>query len=177
MTDVDLNGMAFACSGNTYKIPFDPPLASMREIRERVVAMDQECHASLGTSPITIKEYIPPTVSSYYMTEVLVIVATVAAYSQRWWFAQGQPVEALLGSAFAKLSWHIQPYVFWGMLAIHSVEAVLFSQSRLAKHGVNPRTQTWWAWICIFFVEGVFGVGRFDDLVKAKRAEREKAKH
>ncbi|GAB7362530.1 hypothetical protein MBLNU230_g2849t1 [Neophaeotheca triangularis] len=177
MTDVDLSAMKFACSGKTYSIPFEPPLGSMREIRERVVAMDQDCHAALGTSPVTVNEYVPPTVSSFYMAEFSIVVATFIINGQRRLFEQGGLVESLLGTAFAKLSWQIAPYVFWGLLGVHGVEVVLFSQSRLAKHGVNIRTPCWWKWAITFLIEGVFGVRRFDDLVQAKKAEREKAKH
>lgn len=175
MTDVDLSGMTFTCGGKTQRIPFDPPLKSYREVRERVVEMDKECVDALGRSDVTINEFVPPT--GLYLVIFLVVIATCVAYSQRWWFAQGGIVEHVLGSGFASFSWYLQPWLISGMLLLHSAELAFYIPHHLRKHSMNPRSSVWWLWVGTFFVEGVFASMRFRTLVERKREEKRRQKH
>ena len=177
MTNVDLNGMTFAAGGKTYQIPFNPPLSSYRETRERVVEMDKECLQALDKSDITIMEFIPATVTAFSAITFLVIAATFLGYSQRWWFAKGAIVERLLGSNFAKFSWTIQPWLITFMVSLHGAEVVYFARNQLWKHSVNMRTSLWWKWAATTFIEGQFAFKRFNDHVEKKRLEKEKQKH
>lgn len=177
MSDIDLNRMSFVASGQTYRIPFDPPLSSYRETRERVVEMDKTCLQKLGKSDITVKEFVPPTVSVFYAVEFLIIAATFLGYSQRWWFARGGIIERLLGSAFARLSWTIQPWLISFMIALHGAEAVYFARNQLHKHSVNIRTSTFWKWFATVFVEGQFAFKRFQDHVEKKAQDKARQKH
>jgi hypothetical protein len=176
MSDIDLNGMSFVAGGKTYQIPFDPPLSSYRETRERVVEMDKECLQALNKSDITVKEFVPPMISAFYAIEFLVIASTFLGYSQRWWFARGAIVERLLGQGFAKFSWTIQPWLITFMLGLHAAEAIYFARNQLWKHSVNVRTPMFWKWIATVFVEGQFAFKRFYDHVEGKRQEKEKQK-
>ena len=173
MTDIDLNGLTLSCQGKTYRVPLEPSMSSYREARERVVELDKECRKALGHSDVTVRQYVPPN-STLYRVEFFIIVATFVSYSQRWWFAEGGPVEKLLGSAFAHFSWTIQPWLIAGMIALHGGEAVYFALYKLRTHSVNPRSSTWWLWTLSTFIEGQFAYRRFDDLVKS---QREKQKH
>ena len=175
MTDVDLNGMTFSCGSKTYRIPFEPPMSSYREARERAVAMDKESIEGLDKSDITVKEFVPP--YGFYALDFLIVTAAFLAYSQRWWFERGQVVEQYLGSGFAKFSWTIQPWLISGMLLIHGSEAVYMARNHLQRHSVNMRTLLWWQWTLVTFVEGFFAFRRFSDLVIRKREEKEKQKH
>ncbi|OTA38830.1 hypothetical protein BTJ68_01426 [Hortaea werneckii EXF-2000] len=158
MTDIDLRSMTFACSGGrkTYSITLNPPMTSYRDARERA-------------------EFVPPT--GWYAVEFAIISATFLAYSQRWWFARDAIVHQILGSGFAAFSWAIQPYLFLGMVGIHSAEMAYFVHYRLQKHSVNPRSFLFWQWMCTTFIEGMFAFRRFDGLVARKREEKEKQKH
>jgi hypothetical protein len=49
MTDIDLNGIKISYGGKSTLIPFDPPLKSLREARERLVQMDKDALSALGT--------------------------------------------------------------------------------------------------------------------------------
>ncbi len=60
MTDVTLNAMTISCGGKNNIIPFDPPLKSFREARERLVQMDQDALQTLGRSNIPITGFVPP---------------------------------------------------------------------------------------------------------------------
>lgn len=175
MTDVDLNGMTFACGRMTYRIPFNPAMGSYREARERAVAMDKESLEGLSKSDITVKECVWP--HGLYTLDFLIVAATFVAYSQRWWFGRGEVVEQYLGSSFAKFCWIIQPYMITGLFLIHGTEAIVMASKHLRKHSVNVRTAIWWQWVFFGFVEGVFAFRRFNGLVERKRAEKEKQKH
>ena len=175
MIDINLTEMALVCNDKKYRIPFEPPMKSLSEARERLSEMDTECRQALGRSDITIKEYVPPT--GWYAPMFLIIVATFLGYSQRWWFEQGQVVERVLGSGFAKFSWTIQPWLITGMLILHVAEVVYFIPVHLKRHSVSMRIVLWWLWVATIFIEGQFGMKRWRDLVARKRYEKEKQKH
>lgn len=120
-------------------------MGTYREARERVVHLDKECRQALGLSDITVKQYLPPTGS--YAVPFLVILSTMFAYSQRYWFAKGQLVERMLGSSFARFSFVIQPYLLGSLILIHGAEALYFAYAKLAKHSVNIRSRNWWLWV------------------------------
>ncbi|KXT14492.1 hypothetical protein AC579_9575 [Pseudocercospora musae] len=172
MTDVSLEHLTLSCHGNTHRIPFDPPMSSYREARERVVELDQECRKALNQSDVTVTQFLPPT--GLYALEFLLISATFLAYSRRSWFATGHIVEIVLGPSFAAFSWSIQPWLIGSMLAIHAFEAIYFARNRLRKHSVNVRSPIWWLFMASCFIEGQFLFKRFDTHV---RVQREKQKH
>jgi len=150
-------------------------MTSYREARERVVQLDKEALAGLCRSDITIQEFSPPT--GLWAVEFAVISATFLAYSQRWWFAQGEIVDRVLGAGFARFSWTIQPWLITLMVGLHAAEMAYFMKNRLSKHSVNPRTGLFWKWSATTFIEGVFAFNRFDTLVAEKREEKAKQKH
>ena len=39
MSSLDLNGMTLSCQGKDYRIPFNPPMSSYRDARERAGSM------------------------------------------------------------------------------------------------------------------------------------------
>ena len=167
--------MTLICGGNSYQVPFDPPMTSYRDARERVVEMDKECCHALHKSDITVKEFAPPT--GIYAIVFITIAATFLGYSQRWWFAEGGVVERILGPAFARFSWLIQPWLITAMMGIHGIEVVYFVRNHLWKHSVNARTFPFWQWVGFTFVEGQFAFNRFNNLVDKKREEKQKQKH
>lgn len=175
MTGITLDGMTFNASGKTYRVPFDPPLESYREARERVVAMDKECLAGLGRSDITINEFIWPT--GIYALEFAIITATFIGFSQRLWFGRGQVVEQVLGAGFAKFAWTIQPWLISAMVVIHGAELINFHFTRLRKHSISMRSPIWWQWAVAEFVCGFLCTRRFDALVRWKKEAKEKQQH
>lgn len=175
MTAVDLGGMTFTAGNATHRIPFEPPLESYRDARERVVAMDKDCLTALGRSDVTINEYILPT--GMYALEFAICAATFVSFSQRWWFEPGQVVESVLGQSFARFAWSIQPWLIVGLFVIHGAELAWFIPARLRKHSVNVRTQEFWLWAVTEFIVGVFCSTRFDALVEKKKAAKAKQQH
>src|ERR1700760_796948 len=113
MVNIDLSRMTFLCNSRQYQIPFEPPMTSYKEARERVVEMDKQCLQALGKSDISVKEFVPPT--GLGLIPFLIISTTWLAFSQRWWFAEERMVSRVLGPAFTKFCWTMQPWVIWGM--------------------------------------------------------------
>ncbi|KAF2768095.1 hypothetical protein EJ03DRAFT_328650 [Teratosphaeria nubilosa] len=177
MSSLDLTSLTIVLPGaKIYHIPFREPMTAYSQAREKIVELDNEARAALGQSEIAIAEFRPPTETQFGLP-FLVVLATFVGYSTRAWFVAHGPVARLLGEGFAKFSFVIQPWLFWGMVLIHGVETWWFARTRLARHSVNPRTGVYWKWIATVFVEGVFGMGRFDALVAKKAEERAKLKH
>ena len=148
---------------------------SYREARERVVQMDKAAVAGLGHSDITVNDFLPA--RGLWALPFTAISAAFVYLSQRWWFEQGAIVERILGASFARFCWTVQPYVLSFMLFMHTIEAAYFMQTKLPKHGVNPRTSLYWKWTATVFVEGFFGFMRFNGYVDKKAEEKAKQKH
>ncbi|KAK3633839.1 hypothetical protein LTR56_015630 [Elasticomyces elasticus] len=175
MTDITLSNMAFECGGKTYNIPLKPPMDSYRDARERAVQMDKESLQGLGRSDITITEFLPA--KGAFAVMFAIICATFVGYSQRWWFGKEQIVELVLGSAFARFSFTIQPYLITFLLVVHTSEMLYMALYKLPSHSVNPRSLLFWKWTATTFIEGVQAFGRFNGLVKAKQDKKAKEKH
>lgn len=171
VTDVDLNALSLSCHGTTVRVPFEPPMSSLREARERVVEFDRECRKALGQSDVTVKTYVPP--AGRHAIPFLGIIITAVAYSQRWWFEKGQIVEQIFGSSFAHFAWTIQPWLLIGLAAVHGSEMLYFSLTKLPRHSVNVRSSQWWLWNASIFIEGVFAWKRFDEHVQRQREKQQ----
>lgn len=177
MSGIDLTGLTILCAGKSHRVPFDPPLTSYAQARDRVVQLDKRCLAALGKSDITVSTFVPPTTTSTNTLSFAITLATFVGYSQRWWFAPGGIVERVLGAGFAAFSFRIQPMLLAGLVVIHGSEALYFALVKLPKHSVSPRTAAYWLWLASNFVEGFPAALRLNKLVAAKKMEREKAKH
>lgn len=195
ISDASLEHIAFECAGLKYRTALDPPMTSFREARERLVQMDKECLKALDRSDITVKEYIPPT--GLYLVLFLIVSTTLVAFSSKGNFEAGSLISGIVPNWFAKFCWTIQPFIFYGMCFIHGAEAAHMSRGRLRKHNVNVRSRVWWSWMGTTFIEGVGAYnrlvffpplsnvalfsnqddGRFDHMIRQKRAEKDKQKH
>jgi hypothetical protein len=85
MTDLDLNGLALSCQGKTYRVPFEPPMKSLAEARERTVKIDKDCRKALGHSDVTVKTFEWPQGGGAVAAALTLL--TFVGFSQRWWFA------------------------------------------------------------------------------------------
>lgn len=147
------------CESRTYRKPFEPPMTSYREARERVVEWDKECVSGLNRSDITVKEFLPP--SGAYSIVFAVVSATFVAFCRRSNFVPGGLISRFVPEIFVHFCWTIQPILFYSMLVIHVVEAAHMATGRLRKHCVNPRTAVFWKWVGTTFIEGFGAFKRF----------------
>lgn len=179
MTDISLTQMECSCNDQRHMIAFDPPLKSLREVRERVVQMDQDALKTLGRSEISITRYIPPYVKLGHFGN---FSACFLSYIFLPWPSNFKSGSLLYDNllfrfpAFASFVAQICWIVFAIMLPIHLFETGLMAR-KLAKHGLTPLDKMWWPWIGSSFVEGITAFWRLDGLIREKRKEIEAKKH
>ena len=179
LTDITLDSLTIISSnGSPYVIPLDPPLAHWPEVRERVVAMDQEALRGLNRSSITVREYRRP---RGFLAVVFVASAnTMVWFSQCSNFLPGSFLyEYILKHVpnFARFCYGIQPYVFYPTLAIHISEALWMERSRLRKFNVPRFSKLRWHWLSSNFIEGAGAFVRFDRIVQEEITKKETKKH
>lgn len=179
MADVTLNDMKLQCGGQQFIIPFDPPMNSLREARDRLVQLDKDALQALGRSDITITHYIPPwdnALSLFNFTQCLV---TYALFSRAAHFRPGSLSYDLVLihlPRFADFCLSIRFLLLGIMIPIHVTES-FFMARKLQRHGVTPFDGTWWAWVTSCFVEGKTSFMRADALIAEKKKEKEAKKH
>lgn len=183
LSDLTLSDLLITTSDNNgnnvtrYTVPLTPPMKSFSETRSRVVAMHHHCLTKLGLSDITITEYRPPR-----GTEAIGLAFCVFVYvlfSRRSNFVPGSMVYDRwlhLAPSASEFCYSIQPKLFYGLLGTHILEAVAFTAlQRLRPHRVPFLSRLWFAWVVSTLFEGFVAWKRFDEMVKEKRAEREKS--
>jgi len=152
MTDISLDRMQIRAGGQVHSIPFDPPMQSMRDARERVVKMDQEACTALGRSDITVKEYVPPT--GFHLVVFVAAALTFPLLSREQNVAPGSLIHQSV-PLFADFVRKIRLPVLIVMLVLHSAEALYMANVKLIKHTVPFMSVLWWKWTASCFIEGV----------------------
>lgn len=179
LEDVSLSELVISANRTRYRIPFEPPLSSLDDVRQRVIDMRDHCLQTLGISDIVVREYRPPT--GPYAVLFTVCLATFIAFSRRSNFLPGSTLYSVcaLGHVprFAAFCYTIQPVLLTTMTAIHLAEAVHLAVKRLRPHRVPLFSWLWWAWVIDDFIEGVGALTRFDALVREERDRLKKRRH
>ena len=179
MTDITLDDMKFDCGGQQHVIPFDPPMASLREARGRVVQLDKEALQTLHRSDVTVNKYIPPSAHPSHLFNFTQCVLMYLAFFRAANFQPGSLIYDNVFSSFpgfARFCFTIQPVFFPVVVAIHAFETGVMT-TKLDRHGLTPFDGVWWAWVASCFVEGVTSFWRLDGLVERRRKEKEAKKH
>jgi hypothetical protein len=149
MTDIDLNGMKISYAGKQAFLPFDPPMKSMRDARERLVQMDKDANEALGRDPIPITTFIPCYVHVGHLFNFSACLLTYIFLPRE---ANIQPGSLLYDHALYKFPGFVEfvkvirLWVIWIMLGIHITESVLMVK-KLRKHGLTPLDGLWWKWV------------------------------
>ena len=180
MTDITVDDMKFDCGGEQLVIPFDPPMKSLREARERVVQLDKDALQLLGRSDITITQYIPP--YAYHVLHILhftlcsllfVILSRPSHFRPGSWLYDNVLVQVPRLNSLLSVT---QPYVIAIMVVAHTVETALLAR-KLGRHGVTPLQGVWWAWVGSCCIEGGTSFQRMNWLIEEKKREKEAKKH
>jgi len=176
--DISLHNLTLLCSGTVYETPFEPPMTSYREARERLVEMDKDCVTALKRSDVTVKEFIPPWKTTASSINFPLCLATFLAFSFRSNFDAGTGLfTPLIPEGFRAFCWAIQPWLLTFLQVVHTIEALQMARSRLAKHNVNIRNPIFWLWTASTFVEGITCFKRFDGMIAKKEGEKASQKH
>ncbi|KAI9665717.1 MAG: hypothetical protein M1821_003651 [Bathelium mastoideum] len=177
-TDISLSQLSVDANGKTHRIPLDPPMQSLRDARERMVKMDEASLKGLSRSDITVTEYDLP--RGFHLVVFSAVIVTLLTFYERSNFLPGSWLhDNLLRNlpGFARFAYAIQPLVFYGILAIHTVEATVMATSKLIKHSVPIFGGLWWKWVASTWIDGVCSFQRFNAIVERERREKEKQKH
>lgn len=181
LTSMSLSAMHISTSPTSnYLVPLDPPLTDYSQARERVVEMDRAAVQGLGRSDITIKEYTTP--STLGLVNISLVALTFLLMHRRANLEPQSPASLLKPLAthfpgFLAFLHRIQPYMFAPVLTIHIAEMLWLDLTRLSKHSVPRLSATWYKWMLGHFFEGFTSFQRFDALVFAERAKKEKRAH
>ncbi|KAJ4368880.1 hypothetical protein N0V83_005962 [Neocucurbitaria cava] len=133
MINIYLDHMIFLIGSHQIVIPFDPPMKSFREARERLVEMDKDALHVLGRSDISITAFIPPTVK---MGHLFNFTQCLLAYMLLPRPANFRPGSLLYDGllyrvpSFAAFVAQISWIVFAIMLPIHIFEAGLMGKKQ-----------------------------------------------
>lgn len=171
LADITLDDLLIVANNTRYTIPLTPPLASLSEARPRVVAMHQHCLQKLGLSPVVITEYRAPRGAQSLI--FLTCLGLMVGFARRAHFVEGSWVARTVGAELAQKAWTVQPWVLWGLLGAHVLEAMLLAATRLRPYGVGLFSRVWWMWMASTVVEGFAAFQRIDRMAK----EQEKKQH
>ncbi|KAL1970648.1 hypothetical protein VTN77DRAFT_4292 [Rasamsonia byssochlamydoides] len=175
MEDVSLTELVIRANRTRYRVPFEPPLSSLDDVKQRVIDMRDHCLKTLGISDIVIKEYQPPTGSHAVL--FIICLTTFIAFSRRSNFLPGSMLYSLVlrqVPRFAVFCYTIQPLLLSTMVVIHLSEATHLAVKRLRPHRVPFFSRLWWCWVIDDFITGFTALLRFDALVRKERNKREK---
>lgn len=178
ITSISLSSMTLKTTeGPEYTIPFNPPLKSWAEARERTVQMDKEARKALGISSIRITEYDPPRKPAQIILFGVLASTWAAILLQRFvvpgtWFYD--VALSVYPGGPEMFKWMVQKTTI-PFVAIHCVESFVLDWTKLSKHGVARGTALWWKWIASCMVEGFACFQRINETIakKEKVAEKE----
>ncbi|PKS11788.1 hypothetical protein jhhlp_001081 [Lomentospora prolificans] len=175
MKDISLDNLTIqSTDGATHLIPFDPPMNSFSEARNRVVEMDKTARKALGLADVDITVYAAPR-----GVDVLVFGAVVFYYVCFFtlpWAVEGSPIWAFWDAVFpggaGVYRWVVKT-IFVPVLGIHLTEMAILHRTRMRPYGIVAGTGVWWKWMGSCFFEGYPSFRRFDRLVAEKRGLKE----
>jgi len=175
MKDITVSAMTIqTADGATHTIPFDPPMSSLSEARNRVVEMDKLARASLGLADVDITTYTRPRGFDSFVFGAVVFY--FLCFFTLPWAVQGNPIWEFWNVVFPggaeTYRWVVRT-IFIPVLGIHLFEMALLERTRLRKYGVERGTRVWWLWMGSCFFEGYPAFKRFDGLVRKKREVKE----
>lgn len=181
---LNLTSLILSSGGKRYFVPLHPPMSSFAtSFRSRMKDMHDECLRALDLSDVQITTYLPPQ-SVMQRVNFLVVVLTFLSFSWRANFIPGSLFYEMVGlghvPGFAGFCRMIQPWLIWGMVGIHALEAVWMVRTRLRRHGVERGCRVWWMWVGTCFIEGAFSFSRMDGMVREgerEMEEKEKERH
>ncbi|KAI9158344.1 hypothetical protein HJFPF1_06338 [Paramyrothecium foliicola] len=178
LTDMSLTSLAIRARGGDYSIPLSPPMDSLEDARERLVAMDVEARTALGISDVVVDEWVPPT--GLAATTLAFLIFYFGCYFTLPWTGPGttawKVIDPIFPGGAATFRW-IAKTIFWPVILIHLVEAIIFARTRMNKYSVPRWSRVWWLWVvnCAFVGFPTFlGI---DELAARKKAEKAGKSH
>lgn len=184
LEDISTDHITLNSSFGRHVVPFDPPMKSLMEGREKLVAMHQHCLQELDLSDIVIDDYqLPRAVFPYVLAALVVLIGLTFPFRESLrpesrsviydiWSLGGRVPQ------LASLSHALAPAVLCFIYLAHGVEMVVLARTRLRKHWVETFSRTWWLWLGECALVGYSAFQHLDRMVKKKAdAKGGKAQH
>jgi hypothetical protein len=178
LEDITNEHMILISSFGRHIVPLDPPMKSLMEGRERLVAMHQQCLKELDLSDIVVDEYqLPTTVFPWALSSLVILIALTFPFRESLRPESGSVIYDIwslggLAPGLAQLSYTLAPAVLGFIYLAHGIESVYLARTRLRKHWVETFSKTWWLWIGDCALEGFGAIQRFDAVVKRKESAK-----
>ena len=172
LDDVTLSHLSITCSMGRFMIPFDPPMKSLLEVRERTMALHRESLEALGKSEITVDEYrLPRDIRGWVVPlvaiwafQLLIQPNTLQPGGSLFFDHVFQPYGPRWFVTFSQEKRH------WWLAFIvvtHLCETLYFWYSRLEVYNVERFGGVWWKWIVTGLLSGYPVYVNFDGVVKS----------
>lgn len=179
MEDITTEHMILNSVFGRHVIPFSPPLKSLSEARERLVALHNDSFQALDLSDIVVDSYYWPTKLWQYPATAFILLILITFPFPDSFLPQSKSliyqIWSLGGLApgLAALAHSLAFPVWFFIVAVHAAEATWLSKTRLRKHWIEPGTGTWMAWMIDCGLKGYSTFQRFDQIVKEKEAAKQ----
>ena len=145
-------------------IPFDPPLNSFSEARERLVAMHELCLKELDVEGVMLERYVPPN----QWWQWCMFALTMWTFTTLPFRASLLPESrSLINKAWslggtapwlARLAYQMSPLTLAFMIVVHGWECYVMGFRRLRRYEVEVFSWVWWCWVLDVWCEGFGGV-------------------
>jgi hypothetical protein len=178
MLDITPEHMIITSAYGRHVVPLEPPMKSLMEARERLVAMHNTCLTELGLSEVVLEHYVGPDRAwQWCLSALCVLIFVTFPFREQLRPESGSVIAWIwsLGGALpglARLAYSLQPLVLGVMVILHGGEAVWFASSKLPRYWVETGTWVWWCWVLDCLLEGVGCLSRFDRVVGRLEAEK-----
>lgn len=182
LLDISLDHMILQSGYGRHVVALDPPMKSLMEARERLVAMHNWCLEELGLSDVVVDRYVPPN-RAWQVGLSALCVLILATFPFREALLDQGTVPGRVWSAggtvpwLAQLSYTLQPLVLGVIVVAHLGEAAWMANTRLKRHWVEVGSWVWWLWVLDCAVEGFGCWTRFDEVVAEVEERKNNKKH
>ncbi|KEF54180.1 uncharacterized protein A1O9_09975 [Exophiala aquamarina CBS 119918] len=184
MEDITNEHMILKSSFGRHVVPLDPPMESLMQARERLVAMHQDCLDELDLSDIVVDGYkLPTSVFQWALAGLVILITTSFPFRESLQPESGSVIYKIWSldgrvPGLAQLSYILAPAVLWFIGLVHCGETLYLARTRLRKHWVETFSGIWWLWVGECMLVGFGAIQRVDAMVKAKEsAKGGKAQH
>lgn len=160
-------------------IPIEPPMDSLKQARERLVAMAYESMESLGRSRWKVKNFPVPSLAGvvYGAVSCTLIAILMNPDSSLRPGAKFRQTVLLDSDVVARSLYTYQREIRSIILGIGFYNASMRMRRRLQRHSYDSSWSVWISWLFAALVEGPAACGSFDKAVRAAEAEAGNQKH
>lgn len=160
-------------------IPIDPPMESLRQARERLVAMAHESMEGLGRSRWKVKSFPTPSLAGvvYGAISCTLIAVLLNPESTLRPGAQFRQTVLLDSDVIARSLYTYQREIRSIVMGTAVYNTSMRIRRRLQQHSYDSSWLVWISWLFAGLIEGPAACVSFDKVVRAAEAEASSKRH